>query len=65
LKSYKGYSNFPPHIRSLKSKEMMAVEPEQQRIVFTSQKKMQEAANFSPMGGGRIASQSVPQVSGW
>jgi hypothetical protein len=26
---------------------------------------MQEAANFSPMGGGRIASQSVPQVSGW
>lgn len=47
---------------------MIAVEPKKQRIVFTAQNKMQEVANFFQWGeGGRghIASQSVPQVSGW
>jgi hypothetical protein len=66
FKNYRDYSNFPPHASSLKSEEMIAVEPEKQRIVFTSQNKMQEAAYFFPVWeGGHIASQSVPQVSGW
>lgn len=65
FKNYRDYSNFHPHTRSLKSKEIIAVELEKQRIVFTPQNKMQEAANFFPVGeGGHIASQSVPQVSG-
>jgi len=70
FKNDKDYSNVPPHTRSLKSKEMIAVEPEKQRIIFTSQNKMQELANFffqwvEGGGAGYMSSKSVPQVSGW
>ena len=51
FKNYRDFSNFPLHTRSLKSKEMIAVEREKQRIVFTSHNKMQKAANFFPRGG--------------
>jgi hypothetical protein len=51
FKNDRDCSNVPPHTRSLKSKEMIAVEPEKQRIIFTSQNKMQESANFFSSGG--------------
>ena len=54
FKNYRDYSDTPPHTRTLKSKEMIAVEPEKQRIVFTAQNKMQEAANFFPGWEGGI-----------
>lgn len=42
---------------------MTDVKPEKRRIIFTAQNKMQEGRIF--LRGVYIASQSVPQVSGW
>jgi hypothetical protein len=54
FKNCRDFSNFPPHARSLKSKEMIAVEPEKQRIVFTSEQNARSGGFFFQGGKGDI-----------